>query len=105
MMNLGGAAVAEPTATENGTFKKLKPGPGLSRDAVATDQKLRLRRALSSMTAEVGFEAVTVRGLLRRAGISSSSFYKHYDSIEDCLAAIVGATIRGAVDDITRTQD
>ena len=52
MMNLGGAAVAEPTATENGTFKKLKPGPGLSREAVATDQKLRLRRALSSMTAE-----------------------------------------------------
>jgi AcrR family transcriptional regulator len=105
MRNLGGAALAEPAAAENGTFKKLKPGPGLSREAVAADQRLRLRRALSSLIAEVGFEAITVRGLLRRAGISSSSFYKLYDSIEDCLAAIVGTTVRGAVDDIRRTQD
>lgn len=104
MTNLVGAAVAEPTANGGLTFEKLKPGPGKSRDAVATDQKLRLRRALSSLTAEAGFEAVTVRGLLRRAGISSSSFYKHYDSIEDCFAGIVGTTVRSVVDDITRTQ-
>lgn len=32
-----------------------------------------------------GYEAVTVRGLAKRARISSGTFYKHYSSTEDCL--------------------
>ncbi len=32
-----------------------------------------------------GYEGVTVRGLTKRARVSSGTFYKHYSSTEDCL--------------------
>jgi AcrR family transcriptional regulator len=96
--------LAAPTA-EKDILRKLKPGPGLSREAVATDQTLRLRLALSSLAAESGFDAVTVRSLIRRAGISTSTFYNHYDSIEGCLADIVGTTIRSVGSDLTETRE
>jgi AcrR family transcriptional regulator len=86
------ALALEPTA-----FKKLKPGPGLSREAVAADQCLRLRTALCDLTAESGYDTVTVRALIRRASVSTSTFYKHFGGVEECFAAIVGMTIRGLV--------
>jgi AcrR family transcriptional regulator len=95
----GGAALAAPSA-EKGVLKKLKPGPGLSRQAVATDQKLRLRVALVALVAEFGFAAVTVRALIRRAGVSTSTFYNHFDSVEGCLAGIVVMTLQILIGDM-----
>lgn len=37
------------------------------------------------LVAAHGFEAVTVRGLAKRARVSSGTFYKHYSSTADCL--------------------
>ena len=93
------AATAAPAA-ERALFRKLRPGPGLSREVVAMDQKLRLRVALSGLAAEAGYEAVTVRAVLTRAEVSSSTFYKHHDGIESCLAEIVGMTIGSVVADL-----
>ncbi len=72
----------------------------MSREAVAIDQKLRLRIALVALVAELGFAAVTVRALIRRAGVSTSTFYNHYDSVEGCLAGIVVMTIQILIGDI-----
>jgi AcrR family transcriptional regulator len=99
-----GEALAAPEA-ERVVLKKLKPGPGLSREAVAMDQKLRLRVALSTLTAESGYDSVTVRALIRRASVSTSTFYNHYESVEHCLATIVGATIRQCVEEIRSGHD
>jgi AcrR family transcriptional regulator len=68
------------------------------------DQKLRLRIALSTLVAESGYEGVTVRSLIRRASVSTSTFYNHYDGVEDCLAGIVGMTIQILVGDIKEGQ-
>jgi AcrR family transcriptional regulator len=99
MTSADGVAFAEPTI-EEAVLRKLKPGPGLSREAVALDQKLRLRAAFSTLAAESGYGAVTVRGLIRKASISSSTFYKHYDSLEDCFASVVGTTLHGIAEQI-----
>lgn len=72
----------------------------MSREAVAIDQKLRLRIALIALVAEFGFAAVTVRALIRRAGVSTSTFYNHYDSVEGFLASIVVMTIQILIGDI-----
>jgi AcrR family transcriptional regulator len=72
---------------------------------VATDQKLRLRVALATLTAESGFDSVTVRALIRRASVSTSTFYNHYESVEHCLAGIVGTTIRQCVEEIRGGHD
>jgi AcrR family transcriptional regulator len=99
-----GEALAAPEA-ERVVLRKLKPGPGLSRAAVAADQKFRLRVALSTLTAESGYDSVTVRALIRRASVSTSTFYNHYESVEHCLASIVGATIRQSVEEIRSGRD
>jgi AcrR family transcriptional regulator len=104
MTSMDGAALAAPIR-QKGVLRKLKPGPGLSRQAVAMDQKLRLRVALSSLAAESGYDSVTVRALIRRASVSTSTFYNHYESVEDCLAAIVGVTIRRCAVEIRDGRD
>jgi TetR/AcrR family transcriptional regulator len=104
MKSTDGEALAARSAEKAG-LRKLKPGPGLSREAVAIDQKLRLRIALSTLAAESGYDSVTVRALIRRASVSTSTFYNHYDSVEDCLAGIVGATIRKCVEEIREGRD
>jgi AcrR family transcriptional regulator/8-oxo-dGTP pyrophosphatase MutT (NUDIX family) len=68
------------------------------------DQKIRLRIALSSLASESGYDAVTVRSLIRRASVSTSTFYNHYDSVEDCLASVVGVTIQVLVGDVREGQ-
>jgi AcrR family transcriptional regulator len=103
MTRSDGTALAAPSA-ERDVLRKLKPGPGLSRDAVAMDQKIRLRVALSSLASESGYDAVTVRSLIRRASVSTSTFYNHYDSVEDCLASVVGVTIQILVGDVREGQ-
>lgn len=90
----------EAPAAEKLVLRKLKPGPGLSRQEVSLDQKARLRIALSDLAAERGYDSITVRALIRRASISTSTFYIHYESVEDCLANIVESTIRGVTIDI-----
>jgi AcrR family transcriptional regulator len=103
-MTRSDGALLAASSTEKSVLKKLKPGPGLSRDAVAMDQKLRLRIALSAIAAESGYDAITVRSLIRRASVSTSTFYNHYDSVEDCLASVVGVTIQVLVGDIRDGQ-
>lgn len=99
MASSRGAALAAPCA-EKEVLRKLKPGPGLPREAVAFDQKLRLRVALVALVAELGFAAVTVRALIRRAGVSTSTFYNHFDSVDGCLASVVVMTIQILIGDI-----
>jgi AcrR family transcriptional regulator len=103
MTRSNGAALTAPFA-EKDALRKLKPGPGLSREAVAMDQKIRLRIALSSLASESGYDAVTVRSLIRRASVSTSTFYNHYDSVEDCLASVVGVTTQILVEDVKEGQ-
>lgn len=104
MTSPNGADLAAPSAEKN-VLRKLKPGPGLPREAVATDQKLRLRAALAGLATEAGYDAITVRALIRRAGISTSTFYNHYGSVEECFAGIVGGTIREVVADLRQSQE
>jgi AcrR family transcriptional regulator len=103
MTRSDGAALATPVAKKH-VLRRLKPGPGLSREAVAFDQKLRLRAALTSLVSESGYEAVTVRALIRRANVSTSTFYNHYESIEGCFASIAGETIRTAASDLRQSR-
>jgi AcrR family transcriptional regulator len=96
MTRADGAAVAA-SKPEQVVLGKLRPGPGLARETVAADQRLRLRAALSGLAAESGYDTVTVRALIHRASVSTSTFYKHFGGVEECFAAIVGMTIRGLV--------
>jgi AcrR family transcriptional regulator len=70
------------------TYPKLRPGPGLSKEAVAAHQRARLHAAMAELVMERDYDAVTVTELVRRARISPRDFYRHYDSKEACFLAI-----------------
>jgi AcrR family transcriptional regulator len=53
---------------------------------VLASQLSRLRRAMIELSAERGYENVTVRSLTRLAGVSTRSFYKHFANVGECFA-------------------
>jgi AcrR family transcriptional regulator len=60
---------------------------GLSPEFVARNQRERLISALIFTLAEVGYQKTTVSVIGRRAAVSKSDFYKHFDSKDDCFLA------------------
>jgi AcrR family transcriptional regulator len=84
--------------------QKLKPGPGMSKPEVAEHQRRRLLAATIALTAECGYEGLTVRSLAAAAGVSSRTFYKHFANVEDCFASTFDAVMSGAARRTDRTR-
>ncbi len=73
---------------------------GLSPEFVARNQRERLIAALILTLDEFGYQKTTVSMIGRRAAVSKSDFYKHFDSKDDCFIAAYDTAverIRGAV--------
>jgi len=68
--------------------RRLSPGPSrLSREQVAENQRWRMLSAAAELLAREGYLGVTSSGIARRAGVSPSTFYEHFEGTDDCLAA------------------
>jgi AcrR family transcriptional regulator len=82
-------------ALQGGSLADTHEGkPGLPRGrsrlpvpTVQASQRDRLLRAVIAETAEVGYPAVTVAGIVRRAKVSRAAFYAHFADKEDCFLA------------------
>jgi len=73
---------------------------GLSPEFVARNQRQRLISALILTLADVGYQKTTVSMIGRRAAVSKSDFYKHFESKDECFLAAYDHAIdrlRGAV--------
>jgi AcrR family transcriptional regulator len=66
---------------------------GLSPEFVAQNQRERLIAGLTEVLYEVGYERTTVSSIGRRAGVSKSDFYKHFESKDECFFAAYEAAI------------
>ncbi|MGD9737189.1 MAG: TetR/AcrR family transcriptional regulator [Solirubrobacterales bacterium] len=60
---------------------------GLSPEYVAQNQRERLIAGLTEVLYEVGYQRTTVSLIGRRAAVSKSDFYKHFESKDDCFYA------------------
>jgi AcrR family transcriptional regulator len=60
---------------------------GLPREFVAQNQRERLLAALAECLEEKGYEKTTVASIGKRAGVSKSDFYKHFESKDVCFVA------------------
>jgi AcrR family transcriptional regulator len=60
---------------------------GLSPEFVARNQRERLIAGLIEVLYEVGYKKTTVSLIGKRAAVSKSDFYKHFDSKDDCFFA------------------
>jgi AcrR family transcriptional regulator len=66
---------------------------GLSPEFVARNQRERLIAGLTEALYEVGYQKTTVSLIGRRASVSKSDFYKHFESKDDCFFAAYEAAI------------
>ena len=92
-----------PRRGEDGPFAAGIPPPpppprgrhGIPADLVPEHQRLRLLAAIAEALAEHGYADVTTTHVSERAGVSTSTFYKHFGNLWDCaLAAYVFAADR-----------
>jgi AcrR family transcriptional regulator len=78
--------------------KRLRPGPGVSREQIKRNQRQRLYGAMVAVTTSKGYEETTVADLIELAGVSRTTFYRYFATKEDCfqatLEAILGPTER-----------
>lgn len=68
-------------------YRQLKPRPGHSGQRVADHQRARIQGAMIELVAEYGYNRVTVRELVGRAGVSTRAFYQHFTNKEECFLA------------------
>jgi AcrR family transcriptional regulator len=66
---------------------------GLSPEFVARNQRDRLIAALITTLADVGYQKTTVSMIGRRAAVSKSDFYKHFDSKDECFLAAYDSAV------------
>jgi AcrR family transcriptional regulator len=78
-------------------FQKLKPGPGMPAAEVLVDQRRRLHGAIIALVDDDGWESVRVRTLAQAAGVSTSTFYKHFPNADLCFASAFDAVMGEAL--------
>lgn len=63
----------------------------------APEQRERIMQALVEVLAERGFAGATVGLVVRRARVSTRTFYRCFDDLQECLIAIMDSTTEQAV--------
>jgi AcrR family transcriptional regulator len=84
-----------PEAEEEGPFstgtplpRRLPPGRhGIPANLVAEHQRRRLLAAMAEALAEHGYASLTTTHVSERANVSTSTFYKQFGNLWDCLLA------------------
>jgi AcrR family transcriptional regulator len=59
----------------------------LTREDVAESQRWRLLGAAGEVLVAHGYKGARSREVCRRAGVSSATFYQHFENLDDCLQA------------------
>jgi AcrR family transcriptional regulator len=86
----------EPSQGSLASTHEGRPGLPRGRSRLPTrqvraSQRERLQRAVIAATADSGYAAVTVAGIVRRAKVSRATFYVHYRGKDDCFLDATGA--------------
>jgi len=85
---IGGTALAEPAAGDEAPALRLPPGRhGLPADLVRSHQRQRLLTAAATALGEQGYGRLTAARITELAGVSSRTFYQHFEDLWACLLA------------------
>ena len=77
--------------------RRLRPGPGKTREEVEQNQRERIYGAMIALVAEKGYEATTLADLAELSGVSSRTFYGLFENKQACFAAALQNMIMLAV--------
>jgi AcrR family transcriptional regulator len=71
---------------------------------VASHQRARISAAMIEIVAERGYDAVTIRELVRRAGVSTHSFYDRFQSKDECFLYTYDLIVRRSTNTVGAAQ-
>lgn len=83
-------ALGPPVPTQQRT---QSGGRGWSEASRGQEQRTRIMQALVEVFADRGFAGATVGLVVRRAGVSTRTFYRCFDGLEECLIAIMDSVL------------
>lgn len=78
---------------------------GLSPEFVAQNQRERLIAGLTQALYEAGYQKTTVSLIGRRAAVSKSDFYKHFESKDDCFIAAYDVAVERVREQVAEACD
>lgn len=85
---IAGTALAEAPEADAPPVLRLPPGRhGIPSDLVRAHQRLRLIDAAAAALAEQGYGRLTAARVTELAGVSSRTFYQHFEDLWACLLA------------------
>lgn len=85
---ISGTALVEPVEADAAPALRLPPGRhGLPADLVRAHQRRRLIEAAATALAEQGYGRLTAARVTELAGVSSRTFYQHFEDLWACLLA------------------
>lgn len=87
---ISGTALAEPAAEQPAEVSPLRLPPGrhgIPADLVRAHQRRRLIEAAAAALAEQGYGRITAARVTELAGVSSRTFYQHFEDLWACLLA------------------
>lgn len=85
---IAGTALAEPAEVEVAPPLRLPPGRhGIPADLVRAHQRQRLLEAAATALDEQGYGRLTAARVTELAGVSSRTFYQHFEDLWACILA------------------
>jgi AcrR family transcriptional regulator len=92
-----------PSPSGKALYRVLPPGRQvMSPDQVAFHQRSRLQGAMVAAVAQSGYADTTIKQLVSLAGVSRSTFYKHFADKEQCFLATYDVIAAMATERISR---
>lgn len=86
---VAGTALADPAESLEAPTLRLPPGRhGIPADLVRAHQRVRLLEAAAAALAEQGYGRLTAARVTELAGVSSRTFYQHFEDLWACLLAV-----------------
>jgi AcrR family transcriptional regulator len=66
----------------------------VTRSSAHRDQRRRILRAIGELVAERGYADLTIELIVKRAGVSNKTFYKHFSCKGECFEALFDSAFR-----------
>lgn len=82
--------LSQRLATKTASARDSEP----PRHAIAGSQRERLLDATEALIAERGAGKTTIEGIVKRAGVSSVTFYEHFRDKDECFVAAFARAVR-----------
>lgn len=79
-----------------------KRGRGAGREAVVSPQRERILDAAERLAAEKGVAGASIEAIVKAAGVSTVTFYEHFEGKEECFVAAFDRAVGEGVEELTR---